>query len=120
MQSLYRDDPAMLVWWTTDTECTSALARLERDRSIGAAGIEAALDRLDALIDGWSEIQPLETVRRTARRLMRTHPLRPADALQLAAALAAAEGDPTTLPIVCLDGRLSAAARREGFTVDEV
>jgi hypothetical protein len=56
-------------------------------------------------------------VRRTAERLLRTHPLRAADALQLAAALIAADHDPTSLAIVCLDERLRVAARREGFIV---
>lgn len=33
------------------------------------------------------------------------------------AAIVAAEGDPSSLPLVSLDERLTAAARREGFTV---
>jgi len=45
------------------------------------------------------------------------HELRAADAFQLAAALAAAEGSPSTLELVTLDDRLALAARREGFTV---
>jgi uncharacterized protein len=58
-------------------------------------------------------------VRRTAERLLRTHPLRAAGSLQLAAALIAADHNPTSLDIVCLDARLSRSARREGFTVIE-
>jgi predicted nucleic acid-binding protein len=45
------------------------------------------------------------------------HPLRSADALQLAAALIAAEDHPGSLPFVTLDDRLALAAEREGFTV---
>lgn len=41
--------------------------------------------------------------------------LRAADALQLAAALAAAENNPSALSIVTLDDRLAEAAEREGF-----
>jgi len=37
--------------------------------------------------------------------------------LQPAAALVAADHDPTSLEIVCLDERLNVAARREGFTI---
>jgi hypothetical protein len=48
---------------------------------------------------------------------LRVHDLRVADALQLAAALAAAEARPATLAVVCLDDRLGAAAEREGFPV---
>jgi hypothetical protein len=69
------------------------------------------------LADTWDEIVPTDAVRRTAERLLRAHPLRAADSLQLAAALIAADHDPTSLEIVCLDDRLSTAARREGFSV---
>jgi hypothetical protein len=53
----------------------------------------------------------------TAQRLLRVHPLRAADSLQLAAAIVAAEGDPATLEFVGLDDRLNDAAAREGFRV---
>jgi predicted nucleic acid-binding protein len=52
-----------------------------------------------------------------ATRLLRVHPLRAADALQLAAAIIAAEDDPRSLPFVTLDDRLALAAEREGFPV---
>ena len=45
------------------------------------------------------------------------HPLRAADALQLAAALLASDHEPQRMEVVCLDERLSEAARIEGFTV---
>jgi hypothetical protein len=45
------------------------------------------------------------------------HPLRAADALQLAAAYAAAEQRPASLDMVTLDERLAIAARNEGFVV---
>jgi predicted nucleic acid-binding protein len=53
----------------------------------------------------------------TARRLLRVHALSAADALQLAAAIAASEADPASLALVTLDDRLAEAARREGFLV---
>jgi hypothetical protein len=43
------------------------------------------------------------------------HPLRAADALQLAAAYVAAERRPATLEFVTLDDRLRLAAMKEGF-----
>lgn len=54
-----------------------------------------------------------------AHRLLRVHPLRAADALQLAAATIAAERRPPTLTFVTLDDRLRAAADREGFRIVE-
>jgi hypothetical protein len=56
-------------------------------------------------------------IKMTARRLLRVHPLRAADALQLAAAFVASERRPPTLEFVCLADRLNDAARREGFVI---
>jgi len=107
----------MLVWWATEIECASALARLEREGNLTAEATLVAFERLDTLAEGWHEIQPLESARRAARRLLRVHTLRAADALQLAAAIVGSEGNPATLAIVSLDDRLIDAARREGFPV---
>ena len=117
MQVIAAEDPAMLVWWATQLECLSAIARLERDEDLDGEATEAALARLDALVEGWNEVLPGDNARRTARRLLRVHPLRAADALQLAAAVVAAEGQPRSLEVVTLDDRLVEAARREGFPV---
>jgi uncharacterized protein len=112
-----RDDPAVVVWWATAVECVSALARLERDGLLDAEGTANAFGRLDELEAGWTEIQPVDRLRATAVRLLRVHPLRAADSLQLAAALVVAEGEPRSLPILTLDDRLAMAAQREGFPV---
>ena len=82
-----------------------------------AESLCGALHRLEALRDAWAEIQPSDRVRTFAVRVLRTHPLRAGDALQLAAAIAAAEDHPATLPFVTLDERLGEAAEREGFVV---
>ena len=95
----------------------AALARREREGVRTADEIATALVAARALGKSWHEIVASDAVRRTAERLPRTHPLPAADALQLAAALIAADHDPTSLEIVCLDERLKVAARREGFTV---
>lgn len=63
----------------------------------------------------WNEIQPTGVLREAAKRMLRLHALRAVDALQLAAALTAAEQHPDALDMVCLDQRLCEAARREGF-----
>jgi len=117
MREIAKDDPLMLVWWGTPVECVSAVSRLERDGDLTSVGAGAAVERLDGLAEGWNEVQPVEAARRTARRLLRVHALRAADALQLAAAVVASEGNPASLEIVTLDDRLTDAARREGFVV---
>jgi hypothetical protein len=111
----YESDPEVIVWWATEVECVSALARLEREGSLGGPAMVGALGRLRGLAGAWQEVQPIDLVRRTAIRLLRVHGLRGADALQLAAAIAAAEEHPASLPVVTLDERLAQAAEREGF-----
>jgi len=105
------EDPDQCVWWGTTVECVSALARVERD----GGAVEQAFDRLDEFARTWREIDPSNAVRRAATRLLRVHPLRAADALRLAAAIVAAEGEPRSLPFVTFDDRLASAASREGF-----
>lgn len=115
MRSLYRSDPLVLAWWGSRVECESAISRLERGGGIKRRAAAAARGRLDQFAATWHEVQPLDPIRDLARRLLRVHELRAADSLQLAAALAAAEGRPATLAFVCLDDRLAEAAEREGF-----
>lgn len=111
------DDLSMAVWWATGLECRSAAARLEREGRLDAPAVSAALTTIAGLEAAWTEVPATEAVRATAARLLRTHPLRTGDALQLAAAIVAADGDPRTLPFVTLDERLALAADREGFPV---
>jgi predicted nucleic acid-binding protein len=108
---------SIFVWWASEIECVSALARRERDGSLGKQDGAVALKLLSMLARGWQEIDPSETVRETAVRFVRVHLLRTSDALQLAAAFVAAERRPTALEIVTLDERLGTAARQEGFAV---
>ena len=117
VRAAHADDIAMATWWGTEVECASALARLEREGRLDATQMADAVERLDELAAGWAEVQPVQRIRRAALRLLRVHPLRAADALQLAAAVAAAEDHPASLPFVTLDDRLGEAAGREGFRV---
>jgi hypothetical protein len=120
IQALAARDPAMLVWWATDVECASAIARLERDGALDDKGAAQAFDRLMQLAGSWHQIEPSDPIRETAVRLLRVHPLRAADALQLAAAIIAAERRPASLEMVTLDERLALAARKEGFMVTAI
>jgi predicted nucleic acid-binding protein len=117
LQALAAKDSAMPVWWASAVECISALARLERDGALNPAAMTLALQRLHKLSARWHEVDPSDEIRETAARFLRVHALRAADALQLAAAFAAAERRPASLEIVTLDERLANAARKEGFLV---
>ena len=120
LQGLAAADPTMLVWWTTEVECASAIARLEREGTLDAAAVIEAFDRLKRLTEGWHEVDASDGIREAAVRFLRVHPLRAADALQLAAAFVVAERRPSSLEVMTLDERLAAAARKEGFVLVEL
>ena len=113
----YAAHPEMVTWWGSPVECASALARLERAGQLDARAVTQALQQLQALQAAWNEVQPLDSIRATAQRLLRVHPLRAADSLQLSAALVACDHRPHSWEFVSLDARLGAAAEREGFVV---
>ena len=112
-----REDPNVIVWPLTRFEILSALARRRRSEPRAARHLAAARRELLDTWDRWTEIVAVDVVRRYAERLVETHPLRAADALQLAAAIVAADGQPATLTFVTLDEHQAAAAEREGFDV---
>jgi len=117
IKNLAKTDEDIVVWWTTRVECMSALARRYREGTLPIHAEQKAKVVLSALAGEWSEVQPSELVRQRAERLLMLHPLRAADALQLAAALLWTEGSAMGSQFVCLDQNLREAAVREGFTV---
>jgi len=120
LQGLAAKDPAVLVWWATEVECASTIARLEREGALDEPAASQAFERLKQLAGAWHEVDPSDAVREAAVRFLRVHPLRAADALQLAAAFMAAERRPASLEVITLDDRLAVAARKEGFVLIEV
>lgn len=117
LQALLEEDSGMYVWCGSRVECMSALARRERDSTADEQIMTRALHRLHEFEDQWQEIDPTNTLRDTAIRFLRVHPLRAADALQLAAAFQAAEQRPSSLTVITLDERVASVARKEGFAV---
>ncbi len=87
-------DRDMVVWWGTPVECSSALARREREQHLSARKASAGQDLLRQLARSWLKIEPTDAVRSTVMRLLRVHELRAADGLQLAAAMVTAEHAP--------------------------
>lgn len=117
MLALLDSDQSMVVWWGTPIECWSAICRRLRDGDLNHQEWVEAEGRLDQLGAAWTDVLGTHEVRDHARRLLRRHPLRAADAMQLAAAMVWAEGKPEGQLLACLDDRLSEAAVREGFTL---
>lgn len=111
------DDPEIALWMLTSVELTSALQRLVREGSLGEKEAALAEARADELIKTSHVVINVETVKLQARRLLRLHTLRAADALQLAAALEWAGGHAMGRTLHTLDTQLARAAVREGFDV---
>lgn len=116
VKRLLAGDTEMATWWGTAVECASAAARLRRQDRLTVNDEDRVLELLGALRSSWLEVLPSEEVRDQATRLLRVHPLRAADALQLAAARIWA-GPGSGAELVTFDERLALAARLEGFRV---
>jgi predicted nucleic acid-binding protein len=114
---LRNQDPAVAIWAWTPVECLSALCRLQRDGKLSEDGLRLGRRRLDDLRRTWSEVNELANVTARAERCLLLHPLRAADAGQLAAALLLSERLAQPIAFVTFDRRLAEAARREGFEV---
>src|SRR2546427_826568 len=91
--------------------------RLGREEPRSAPHLLAARREILSAWERWSEVTAVEIVRRYAERVVETHPIRAADALQIGAALVAAEDNPASIAFVSLDRNLAEAAEREGFHV---
>lgn len=115
MNEIAKRDSDLVVWWASRVECTSALSRIQRDERLPVAEVDNARELLAELSHSWAEVLPSDLLRRRAERLLLRHPIRAADALQLSAAIAWAEGEPEGHRFCTLDDRLTAAARGEGF-----
>ena len=112
-----REDPDVVVWTLTRVELLSALARRRRSEPEARGRLLEARRELMAAWERWIEVTATDLVRRQAERLVESHPLRAADALQLGAALVAAGDDPGSLVFVTLDAGQAEAAEREGLQV---
>ena len=115
MRALLDDDPRIVTWAWTVVEITSAVERRSREGTLDRRQRRAVLERLGDLAETWDEVTDVLAVRRRATQLVARHPLRAADAGQLAAALLVAPDGGAPLPFVCQDQRLADAAEREGL-----
>ncbi len=110
-----RQDDRVAIWILTRVEIVCALRRKARDGDLDPGPLTDSLRRMQRLATSWTEIEQVGVVRDHAERLVAVHPLRSADALQLGAALAMAQGRPRGRSFVTGDSRLAAAAEAEGF-----
>ncbi len=114
---LQKENPSILIWTLTPIEVISALCRLERMAQMSSDNLEKALQHWEILQASLHVVKEIESVKQRAIRLLKNHSLRAADSLQLAAALVAFSDHPQSQSFVCLDERLSQAAKKEGFKI---
>lgn len=117
LETLYGDGTGIWVWWVTPVEIASSIARRERSNELTAQTATQAYTTLARMGSTWHEILPGEPLRESAKRLLRLHPLRAADSLQLASALVLAANELEPLEFISCDTRLAEAAARQGLTV---
>lgn len=114
---------ATRLWDRADAVVTSRLADPELRAVLAAARRAGRLDRATAAsaVSAWDRMSPAlyvvevsERVTASAAGLLRSHPLRAADAVHLASALLCSAG---ATVMAAWDDHLAAAARAEGLTV---
>ena len=116
-RQVFRTDSAHIVFCLSRTEVLSALWRRRRENVLDDGDIRAAEARLESLANRWTEVHSLTRVRDAAEELLRKHPLRAADSLQLGACIAIFGKQRRDREFVVLDDLLAEAARGEGFKV---
>jgi predicted nucleic acid-binding protein len=109
----------LAVWWSTPVEMLGAFARLVRMGQLTPNGQVQAQITLDRMRSDWLEIDPSESLREQAERLVDRFPLKAADAQQLAAALTWCLGRTKGRAFLSGDSQLLDAARQLGFQAVE-
>jgi predicted nucleic acid-binding protein len=111
------ENQPIVTWWGTSLECISAIAGRQRE---GAAAdiVAESYRRLEIMRAGWQEVHASGSLHRTVVRLLKTHSLSGADALQLGAALVASNFEAYSARFFTEAARLKQAAEKEGFVVD--
>lgn len=99
----------------SEVEVASPILRRLRDRTLPLSACEHMLSRLDADLQAATVIELTAAVTRMAQGIMRRHPLRVGDAVQLASALYLQQALAAPVEFICFDQRLNAAARSEGL-----
>ena len=111
------EDERIVTWVWTRTEIVSAIERRAREGSLLRKQRREVLGRFNTFASNWDEVTDILAVRSRANALLARHPLRAADAGQLATALLVQEQLAGPLTFVCLDQRVSSAADVEGLRV---
>jgi predicted nucleic acid-binding protein len=116
-KSLY-ESYGIAAWWATQVEMMSGLTRLDRSGQITHDRFLIGKQIAREIVQEWDSISSTASIATDACSLLELHPLRAADALQLAAALEWCEGKPKGEVFLTFDNRLREAAALAGFTLE--
>jgi predicted nucleic acid-binding protein len=116
-KTLYKNY-GIVAWWATQVEMTSGLTRLERTGQIDHDRFLIGKRIAQEIVREWLSVGSTANIAVVACSLLELHPLRAADALQLAAALEWCEGNPSGNVFLTFDKRLREAAGLAGFSLE--
>src|SRR5439155_491378 len=108
-----REDATVAIWTFTRVEVLSALARRRRAEPRMRRQIAAARHEFLEAWPRWSEVTMIDAVKRLAERLVETHPLRAAHALQLGSGRRGKDAVEVAREMLATYGSLSGVAGRE-------
>jgi uncharacterized protein len=114
---IFRGGVSRSTAFVSRVECRSAIERLAREGGLDPPSRRRCVARVDRLFAGFDLVAFSAHVEREALALLRRHPLRSLDALQLACALTLGPGGVDTVQLVCCDQRLAAAGVAERLTL---
>ncbi len=108
----------IVAWWATQVEMMSGLTRLDRTGQIDHDRFLFGKRIAQEIARDWLSVGSTGSIAVVACSLLELHPLRAADAMQLAAALEWCEGKPQGNVFLTFDKRLREAAGLVGFTLE--
>ena len=98
-------------------EARAAFARKRRERGLSRVGHRSVVKDLDQDWDDYFIVDVSESVVKAAGVLAEGHALRGADAIHLASAVTLSRQAGESVTFLCFDGRLAAAAAKEGLRI---
>ena len=98
----------------SEIEVVSAFARRTREGALTPAECDAVIAAFRDDLDGMTVVELTDGIALLASDLLRRHPLRSGDAVQLATCMYLARETGTAVPLSTFDDRLAAAAPNEG------
>ena len=112
-----RVQPVFVVSRLAGAEIWHALARKRREGTLSAGDLRVSERALVTLASRWHVVECTEDVENEVFAVLERHPLRAADAWQLASARVFVDGMTRGRFFVTRDELLATAARADGFTV---